>query len=433
MLGLTDMLEQIRKFDLANLSFLQILRLTALNLPDSLYRFMPLIMILASVTLFLNLARTSEMVVTRAAGRSALRSLVSPALVALALGALAVAVLNPIVAATSKQYEMLANRYSGTGTATLSLSTEALWLRQGGDDGQTVIRASGASLDGTELRGVTFLGFSLDGSPSYRIETPQRLARPRRLDAGQRQGVALRRRQRQPRARRGGARPDATALGPHRIDRIRDSFGTPSSIPIWELPRFIRQLEAAGFSARTHRVWLEMELATPLMLMAMVMIGAGFTIRHVRFGHSRADGAAGADDGLLDALHPQLRADPGRAGANPGGTGRLVAAGRGGAVVAGPAAAPRGRLMRRLLLILALCLPLPVRAQDSAALIADSVSVQGDNLLVASGAVEVLYGTARLRARRITYDRATGALVDRRADHDDRRRPGADRRRCRVR
>ncbi|MGB5560093.1 MAG: LptF/LptG family permease, partial [Paracoccaceae bacterium] len=67
-------------------------------------------------------------------------------------------------------------------------------------------------------------------------------------------------------------------------DQIRDSFGTPSAIPIWELPAFIDRLERAGFSARQHRVWLQMELALPLMLAAMVMIGAGFTMRHTRFG-----------------------------------------------------------------------------------------------------------------------------------------------------
>ena len=69
-------------------------------------------------------------------------------------------------------------------------------------------------------------------------------------------------------------------------DQIRDSFGTPSAIPIWELPAFIDRLESAGFSARQHRVWLHMELALPVMLSAMVLIGAGFTMRHTRFGRT---------------------------------------------------------------------------------------------------------------------------------------------------
>jgi lipopolysaccharide export system permease protein len=88
--------------------------------------------------------------------------------------------------------------------------------------------------------------------------------------------------------------PEAAAqvFGTYRLpsdltrEQIRDSFGAPSGIPIWDLPAFIRQLEAAGFSATQHRVFFQMELATPLLLMAMVLMAAGFTMRHTRFGRT---------------------------------------------------------------------------------------------------------------------------------------------------
>ena len=69
-------------------------------------------------------------------------------------------------------------------------------------------------------------------------------------------------------------------------ERIRDSFGTPSVVPIWDLPAYITQLEIAGFSARRHMVWLQMELARPLFLVAMVLVAAGFTMRHSRLGRT---------------------------------------------------------------------------------------------------------------------------------------------------
>ena len=68
--------------------------------------------------------------------------------------------------------------------------------------------------------------------------------------------------------------------------QILDSFGTPSAIPIWDLPQFIERLERAGFSARNHKVWFQMELTLPLLMVAMVLVGAGFTMRHARFGKS---------------------------------------------------------------------------------------------------------------------------------------------------
>jgi lipopolysaccharide export system permease protein len=69
-------------------------------------------------------------------------------------------------------------------------------------------------------------------------------------------------------------------------DQIRDSFGTPSSIPIWELPAFIDRLQTAGFSAQRHLVWFHAELALPAFLIAMVLIGASFTLRHQRGGRT---------------------------------------------------------------------------------------------------------------------------------------------------
>ena len=53
---LLDMVEQIRKFDSDAVGFVEIVKLTLLNVPQGLYRILPLIMILATVTLFLTLA-----------------------------------------------------------------------------------------------------------------------------------------------------------------------------------------------------------------------------------------------------------------------------------------------------------------------------------------------------------------------------------------
>lgn len=283
---LLDMVEQIRKFDSDAVGFVDIVALTLLNVPQGIYRILPLITILATLTLFLNLARTSELVVTRAAGRSALQSLVSPVIVAMLIGIVAVALFNPIVAATSKQYEIVAGRHAQGESSVLSISREGLWLRQGGPEGQTVIHALRSDLDGAQLFGVSFIGFGPRGTPSFRIEAESAQltagawkienAKEWRFASGENAEVAA-------------ITHDALSLPSDlTLDQIRDSFGTPASVPIWELPGFIDQLERAGFSARAHRVWLQMELAMPFLLAGMVLVGAGFTMRHTRFGRTGA-------------------------------------------------------------------------------------------------------------------------------------------------
>lgn len=280
-LMLIDMLDQLRRLSGRGVGLVQAMELSALNVPESLYNILPLVMILSAIAMFLGFARSSELVVVRAAGRSGLRFLLAPIAVSLMIGIVAVAVLNPLVAATSKAYEARYAGYARGAERVLSVSEDGLWLRQGGEGSQTVIHARRANADGTQLYGVSFLSFDKDGLPRERVE-----AEAARLEPGAwviEQGRRWRLDALNPQQ---GVEDLATArlnsdLTP---DAIRDSFGSPAAIPVWELPAFIRGLERAGFSARNHQVWLQMQLALPLLMSAMVLIAAGFTMRHARFG-----------------------------------------------------------------------------------------------------------------------------------------------------
>lgn len=278
---LLDLVEQMRRFD-DTVSFGEIIRLTLLNTPEGMYEILPLVMILSTIALFLGMARSSELVVTRAAGRSGLAALISPVVVAALVGGLAVAVMNPVVATTSKRYDELRESYRSGGSSTLSIGAEGLWLRQGDTSGQTVIRAASANPEATVLYDVTLVAYAPGGGPVRRIEASQA-----RLVQG---AWELRDAKAWPLVP--GINPEENAqihdalLVPSTLtqERILDSFGKPSAIAVWDLPDFITQLEFAGFSARRHAVWLQMELARPLFLIAMVLVGAGFTMRHTRLG-----------------------------------------------------------------------------------------------------------------------------------------------------
>ena len=279
---LIDMIEQLRRFSSAGVGVAEAGQLALLHVPETLYRVMPLIVIMGSIALFLGLARSSELIVVRAAGRSGLRFLATPLVVAVALGALMVALFNPIVAATTKRFDAARAALSQGGGSVLSVADTGLWLRQGGDGGQMVIQAARSNQDGTELFGVTFLGFDTEGLPTRRVEAEvARLEQGAWVLTGAKTWDL------------NAANPELSATrvaGETRLpsdltpDRIRDSFGTPSAIAFWDLPRYIAGLEEAGFSARAYRLWFQMELAQPLLMAAMVLVAAGFTMRHARFG-----------------------------------------------------------------------------------------------------------------------------------------------------
>lgn len=279
---LIDAVEQARRFSGSGIGWGQILGLTLLNAPQTINLILPLIMMLATITLFISLSRSSELVVTRAAGRSAMRALIAPVFVALIIGVLAVSMLNPIVAATGNRYLQLSESYRAGGASALSISDEGLWLRQGSATGQTVIRAWRSNADASVLYDVTFLTYDSQNGPVRRIEAGS---------AALHEGAwSLRNAKAWP--LRAGTNAEANAEffdsmeipSTLTLERIRESIGKPAAVSIYDLPTFIRQLEQAGFSAQRHKVWLQKEFARPLFLMAMVLVASAFTMRHARFG-----------------------------------------------------------------------------------------------------------------------------------------------------
>ncbi|MEP4198062.1 MAG: LPS export ABC transporter permease LptG [Aliishimia sp.] len=284
LIAMVDLIELMRDLADADVSFRQVVQLVMMKSPTTINQILPLIVLLTTIALFVGLARTSEMVVTRASGRSALRSLIAPAGVALLIGLIAVTSFGPIVAALSNRFASLSENYRSGGNAALSISSEGLWLRQGSPDGQSVIRASRSNADASVLYDVTFLTYAPGGGPVQRIEAASaalldgawalRDAKSWELATGS--------------FAEAQAKEFATLSLPSTLtlDRIRESLGTSSGVSIWEVRGFIAQLEQAGFSSRRHQVWLQAELARPLFLVALVLIGSAFTMRHTRLGNT---------------------------------------------------------------------------------------------------------------------------------------------------
>lgn len=283
-LFLIEMIEMIRRFSDEGVGLTGAAMLAGLNIAGSFYAILPLIAVLAGIALFLGLARTSEMVAIRASGRSAVKTLIAPVVTAVVIGALAVAFLNPFVAATGKQFDATAASFERAAGQTVSLGDSAVWLRQGlagdeGTSGQLMIRAARTSPDATTLYDATFIIFAPDAGPIRRIEAEQAVLQPGEWHLSEVTEYPLTAPNPQAAARHSDVLnlpSDLTAQG------IRDGFGRPDSVPIWQLPAFIAGLERAGFSATRHRTWFQIELALPFLMASMVVVAAGFTMRHVR-------------------------------------------------------------------------------------------------------------------------------------------------------
>lgn len=281
MLLLLDMIEQMRRFSGESAGIAQILRLSALNTPEALYEIAPLVLMLAAMWVSLAWSRSSEFVVIRSAGRSVPRLILVPAIVFFAISIAFVAVMNPLVASTTREYSRAQAQLQGDSGSAVIISGQEVWLRQADTLGQTVIYSPRAEHTGTVLHDATFLIFDADDGLSQRLRAVRAELQRGAWSLYQVKQWNLSDINPEQQATLSAQLQVPTDLTP---EQIRDSFAQVRTVPLMQLPRFIAALERAGFAALEHRMRLNMELALPVLMTGMMLLAMGMCIHHARAG-----------------------------------------------------------------------------------------------------------------------------------------------------
>ncbi|MDH5189117.1 MAG: LPS export ABC transporter permease LptG, partial [Rhodospirillaceae bacterium] len=270
-----------------------VVEMALLKLPHMGQLLFPFSVLFAGMASFWKLSRSSELAVTRAAGISAWQFLVPVILIAFLLGIFKITSLNPIAASTLSRFQQLeAINFKGQKNF-LAISAGGLWLRQGGDIGQAVIHADNIlqKTDSATVYGVTVYLYGEDNFFAKRIDAPSAILKdgfwliPQawisegEIPSYMVEGYEL--------------ASDLT------LEKIQDNFAPPETMSFWDLPEFIKTLDNAGFSAIRHRLHWHSLLATPLLLVAMVLIAATFTLRNARKGTTYFIIGSGAMTGFL--------------------------------------------------------------------------------------------------------------------------------------
>ncbi len=286
---IVDLVELMRANRRGEAGFADLLGMALLHAPSITITAAPFAVLLASMTCFAILARRSELVVTRAAGVSVWR-LITPAVVTAALlGVFAFAAYNPLASAFTSRFDQLEEKYFDRSSSKLAVSAGGLWLRQGDANGQTVIRARRASGDIDRLWDVSIFQFDRDDRLYRRLSARTAVLKDEhwQLNSVRRWSFSSAAAE-----NREAALTETQAEGIDRVEiatdltveHIQDSFASPESISFWKLPGFISLLENSGFSSNRHRMHWYALLSAPIVYVAMVLIGAAFSMRHARFG-----------------------------------------------------------------------------------------------------------------------------------------------------
>ncbi len=261
-----------------NVTFDIIIQLAMLKLPYMGQQIFPFAALFGGMLTFWRLARHQELIVTRAAGISAWQFLLPVISVGFLLGVFQTTALNHLASITLSNYERSEALLFKGGRNLLEIGKSGVWLRQSNPQGQAVIKASRIITEGKSvtLFGITVFLFKGNDQFHQRFD-----ASTASLEDGfwhiKKARIQT---------------PEETSIAEETMwletdltfDSIQDSFASPETMSFWSLPSFVSQLEEAGFSAVRHRLYLHSLLSAPLLMCAMVLISATFTLRHGRRG-----------------------------------------------------------------------------------------------------------------------------------------------------
>jgi lipopolysaccharide export system permease protein len=193
---------------------------------------------------------------------------------------------------------------------TITLSPTGLWIRQV-EAGTTtsIVHARRVLSDDLELSGITVFNFGSGDRFVSRIDAPTG-----RLQDGfwvLDQPVL--------------SAPDVpsrevaqvhipTALTP---ERIQGTLATPEAVSFWDMPAFIQLLEAAGFPTVRHVFYWHRMVASPFLLIGIVLVAATFSLRQPRRGGAALILGIGVAVGFTIFLVSNIVAAFGRGGIIP--------------------------------------------------------------------------------------------------------------------
>lgn len=268
-----------RATDLQDATFGIVMNMGLYKLPNTVDRVLPFVVLFSGMFTFWRLTRSQELVIARAAGVSAWQ-FVSPALmVTFIFSIVNLAVLNPMGTSMNAKYKIMEAKYLQR-SASLELTGAGLWLRQKETtDGQVrsyLLHADRVSLSPLTL--MPLIAFVYDGENHYlgRVDAPDAILRDSYWeikDAWFNWEGEMPQHQ------------DEFRLStPLTLDKIKESMSPPDTISLWKLPSFIRALRSIGLPSTHHELQLQIILAQPLLLCAMVFFAAAFSLRLSRHG-----------------------------------------------------------------------------------------------------------------------------------------------------
>ena len=272
-----DFVELLRRTgNIAGVTTSSVAVLSFLRTPSVSEQVLPFCVLFGSMAVFLNLTRKLELLVARASGISVWQFLGPPILIAALIGIVSVTVLNPLSAVMKQRADVIETKIFGKEGSSATGAPD-IWVRQTGVDGEAILRASAAFDRNNRLTGVTAYVYDRAGTFIERIKAPEAVLG--NDGAWRLEDAQVTQPGEEPRLF-----PTYLIATNSRPGEVVEGSVSAEAVPFWDLPTLREETETAGLDAAPYRLQYQTLLARPLLLVAMTLIAAAFSLRFFRFG-----------------------------------------------------------------------------------------------------------------------------------------------------
>lgn len=253
-----------------------LIKMALLKLPEVGQELFPFAVLFAAIFTFWRLTRSHELIIVRAAGISAWRFMMPVIGTAVLIALVKVTLINPASAILLQEYERLESRYIGNNaTSAIDLSGTGLWLKQDTETGPAILHAPRVKTPEWILDDVIVFFYDQSLQLTHRLDSPSAALKE---GAWVFTNATI--------SRTGQIRPEKLEKAELKteltIEEIESRFSSPQTVSFWQLPNYIRVLEATGFSANPLKAHYFSLLSEPILYLALILLAAALALRPPR-------------------------------------------------------------------------------------------------------------------------------------------------------
>ncbi len=277
MIDIIELLRRAGKQD--NVPLIVVLQMGLFKLPDVGQVILPFAILFSGMYTFWGLTKQYELAVMRAAGLSVWQFLLPIIMVGFLCGVLHVSLINPLSTLLLDRFEQYETKYLGSQRHLISVFQSGFWIREKETKaGEVILHAEKINPESWQLQNVMGLAFNETNSNTSRLDAEQ---------AKLEDGYWLFKNVHITQKNADNIVRDTYKL-PTTLTKkdIEESFANPETISFWNMPAFIRTLEATGFDSTKLRIHYHYLLSLPLLFVSMILLAASVSFQPPRSAYT---------------------------------------------------------------------------------------------------------------------------------------------------